>query len=161
LNEQIIIPKNYEVENPFCTTLEKIPTKDKKGNENGNVIPIVNTLIPETLPIKLVYFTQCKAGCIKGPHMHTPPKWDRFICVQGGCIVVTKNEQTGKISEFMIGEWFANENTMITIPPFNSHAIVSKMGCVVLSICNEGFYPGHYNQIETEYEGYDWSGWIQ
>ena len=159
MNEQIIIPKNYEVEQCRLIQNYKIPTYDKSKNNNGCVLPLVNTLIPETKNIKLVYLTYCNPGLVKGPHMHTPPKYDRFVSVNGKCVVITRNEQTKELSEFILGEE-GGYIDLLLIPPYNSHAIVSKEGCCVLSICNEGYYPGHYNQIETEYEGYNWNKWL-
>ncbi len=161
MSERISIPKNYEVEDCSIEVIKEIPTKDKNNKDNGCIYPIVNTLVPGTLPINLVYFTYCKPGMVKGPHMHLPPKYDRFICTDGGCVIIVRNEQTGKISKFHLGNVYSSTEDMLTIPPYNSHAIVSREGCYVLSICNEGYYPGHYNQIETEYEGYDWKQWLK
>jgi len=157
LKEKIIIPKNYEVEDCVYiqTSLDTVHTYDKEKRRNGSLVPLVNTLIPGTKPVELVYLTYCDAGSVKGPHMHLPPKYDRFICIKGECGVVIRNEQTKKIEE-----WRMRKDDMLLIPPYNSHAIVSKEGCCVLSICNEGYYPGHYNQIETEYKGYDWNQWL-
>jgi dTDP-4-dehydrorhamnose 3,5-epimerase-like enzyme len=139
------------------TFLDRIDTSDKDGKPNGSVYPMVNTLIPEQLGVELVYSTTCLPGSVKGPHVHFPPKHDRFVCVEGSCVVVTRNEQTLQISEWILGK---RMQSILLIPPYNSHAIVSSEGCTVLSICNQGFYPGHYNQMDTEYEGYDWDQWL-
>lgn len=161
MSDKIYIPKNYEVEDCFIEVIKEIPTKDKEGEENGCVYPLVNVLMPGTLPIQLVYITYCNPGKVKGPHMHTLPKYDRFICIDGRCVIVVRNEQTGKTKEFFLGNGYSATEDLLTIPPFNSHAIVSKEGCSILSICNEGYYPGHYNQIEVEFKGYNWNQWLQ
>jgi len=147
-------PHNY----PRLVHLPHIDTESKEGKYNGYVRPIVNELIPGTQPIVMAYLTYCAPGSIKGPHMHYAPKEDRFVCVEGECVVVCRSERGGdEMYEFILDA----DDQMVIIPPDTSHAIVSKDGALVLSLPNEGYYPGHYNQIESQYHNYDWSKWLK
>lgn len=134
--------------------VERIQTKDPKGLENGAVFPLVNIAIPETIPVELIYLTTCEPGAIKGPHVHAPPKTDRFVCVSGSCLIVCRNEETGDFTLWNVDEF---NPCLIVIPPGNSHGIVcGEEGATVLSICNERYYPGHYNQEEVEWDEDQW-----
>jgi len=137
-------------EDAFLINPEQIPTYNKKNKENGCVFPLVNTAIPNVCPIELVYITTCASMMVKGPHVHSPPKIDKFVCVSGECLVVTRNEETGKVQSFFLNDTCFS---LIVIPPGNSHLITSCGGCTVLSICSEKYYPGHYNQEETKLDG--------
>ncbi len=135
----------------------KIFTKNKAGEQNGYLLTLANEHT-EDLPIEQVYITVCAPRDIKGPHMHEPPKTDRFYCIQGKCAIVCRNEDTKEYQEFILSEF---DNQVLVIPPRNSHAIVSVDGYVkVLSMPSEGYIPGQpYNQTETTYDGYDWDKW--
>lgn len=138
----------------------RIPTRDANKKENGCLLTLVNIHDPGTLPIEQVYITICEAGDVKGPHMHAPPKHDRFYCIEGKAALVCRDESTGVIQEFTLQ---AFDRQVLLIPPLHSHAIVALEGrrAVVLSMPNEGYNPHEpYNQTETCYDEYDWSKWL-
>jgi dTDP-4-dehydrorhamnose 3,5-epimerase-like enzyme len=146
---------------PDCSILSigTINTKDKAGQYNGYLLTLVNQYEPGTVPIEQVYITVCEPGDVKGPHMHYPPKYDRFYCIEGSAAIVCRSEHTGKISEFVL---VAFDKQLLLIPPLNSHSIVAlnNQRASILSIPSEGFNPSEpYNQIETKYDGYDWTKW--
>ena len=141
--------------------LKKVYTKDKQNNHNGVVIPILNQHEEGTLPIEQVYLTTCLPEMVKGPHVHSGNKHDRFYCVKGMVVVVCRNEETQRITEFILDSHISNQ--YLLIPPNNSHALLNLSStelAVVLSMPNEGYEEDKpYNQTETEYEGYDWEKW--
>lgn len=138
---------------PYLVPCKKIQTFDKDKNSNGALWQLANletsTHCPSvTLPIELVYLTYCNPDSFKGPHVHSAPKWDRFCCVEGDCIVFARQEETKKYYYFPLS---SDNPSVLYIPPGVSHGIYSIDGSVVLSICNERFVQGHYNQEEVEY----------
>lgn len=149
----MIIPTSYIVEPVCCREVDIIPTKDHHNRRNGSLFPLVNTADPDSLPIELVYLTVCYPRSVKGPHVHFPPKTDRFVCVEGSCTVYCRNEQTKVISHFKLDH---KRRKLLVIPSYNSHAILSLEGCTVLSICTEKYIAGHYNQEDITWEGFDW-----
>lgn len=143
---------------PFITNSSIIGTFDKNKMINGYVETLVNEHEEGTLPIEQVYITSCNPGTVKGPHVHSGKKWDRFICITGSGVIVCKNHETEEIFEFEVEE---NDGQIIHCPPGISHALVSKEGIRLISITTEGFDKGKsYNQKETEYDGYNWSKWL-
>jgi len=148
MTTKIIIPQGYIVKPAYIISLDSIPTS-KDSISNGSVIPILNIAIPDTRPIELAYLTTCLPNSVKGPHVHTGDKLDRFMCVRGFCKVSTRNEQTFEKQSFYLCE---DIPALLYIPPYNSHAIDSMSGATILSLCTERYYPGHYNQVDV-----DWS----
>jgi dTDP-4-dehydrorhamnose 3,5-epimerase-like enzyme len=141
---------SIEVQDPYLTELHYIYTKDSKGNHNGGVMNVVNQHL-DGYPIEQVYMTFCEPNMIKGPHMHTGMKIDRFYCIQGKASIRCRNEKTGV---FFLFELEALDKQLLVIPPYNSHQIIESNGeeCIILSMPTEGYNPDQpYNQIETEY----------
>ena len=153
MKTRISIPERVIVEDSCLVQLEKIETKDCNGHSNGWVRPIQNALIPGIEPIMMVYMTHCEPGAIKGPHVHFRDKLDRFVLLEGSCIVATRNEQTLQHRVYVFKHPVVD---LLMIPSYNSHIVYSKDGATLLSLPNEGYYPGHYNQEDLEWEGYDW-----
>ena len=133
----ISIPPSHLVEECILYNLEIISTKGQNNLVNGDIASMINIAIPGTLPVELVYIIRCTPGSIKGPHVHLPPKWDRFSCVKGTAIIVCRNEQTGIIKEYRL---YDEKPNLLVIPPYNSHAVCSKHGCTILSICSERYH---------------------
>jgi dTDP-4-dehydrorhamnose 3,5-epimerase-like enzyme len=154
----IKIPAGHNVPDAYIQPLWIIDTKDPTSREhNGYLRNIVNPNLGEEFQIGQVYATYCLPSKVKGPHVHWGQKTDRFYCIGGRACVVCRNEQTQEYSEFFLESY---DEQLLIIPPYNSHAIVAldAIAAVVLSIPTEGYKPGEtYNQIETEYSGYDWS----
>jgi dTDP-4-dehydrorhamnose 3,5-epimerase-like enzyme len=124
-------------------------TKDYRGNPNGNILEVFNILqvaLNQEQEIRNVYITQCLPGSIKGPHLHAPPKVDRFILLQGDAKIKTRNEETRRIQEWSMYPM----TSVLIIPPGNSHMIESETGCSVLNLCSEAYDPSQpYNQVEV------------
>lgn len=147
----IEIPEGFKVEDCSIQKLSVIETRDQDGTLNGSLFNIVNPNLLDVLPIGQVYMTICEPSKIKGPHMHFAPKTDRFFCVRGVVEIICRNEQTMKMFHFYLNMF---DNLLLTIPPFNSHAIrnLSNSDSMVLSIPTEGYDPNKpYNQIETSF----------
>lgn len=147
------------MESSYVRKLKVIPTFDG-DHLNGCVLPVVNIHEENTPPIEQVYITRCDTHEKKGPHMHTGEKEDRFYCIQGHVVVVCRNEETQEITEYVLD---ALDDQLLIIPPYNSHALVALYAnpASVLSMPNEGYKEDEeYNQIETQYEGYDWTKWL-
>ncbi len=88
--------------------------------------------------------------------MHWAPKEDRFVCVRGEGTLLTRNEQTGNVRAFLLAEF----ETLIIIPPYNSHMIMSRLGCTILNICSEPYDDSKpYNQLETSFDDLELSQW--
>lgn len=82
----------------------KIPTRNKEGEKNGFLIPIINILDgfidPEEWP-KQVYCTVASPGEIKGPHLHKE-RYGLFTCIRGNIKIVTRED--GDYKEYFSGE---------------------------------------------------------
>lgn len=134
-----------------------INTTDKNNIYNGDVITIVNEHETNTPPIEQVYLTTCLPKMVKGPHVHSGDKYDRFYCIEGEVVAICRNEETQEISEFVLKQ-FAGQ--YLLIPPNNSHALLNTQDtiAIVLSMPSEGYRTDKpYNQRETDYEGYNWN----
>lgn len=132
-----------------CYTKEIIikSTHDIHGSINGTIQEIWNVLEPlQTYEVRNVYITECSPGSSKGPHVHDPPKIDRFLCIHGHATVFTRNEQTKRIRTWELSPL----SCILIIPPGNSHMIESQEGCLVMNFCSEAYDPSKpYNQKEV------------
>lgn len=144
----------------YIKRVNLIDTYNQQGQQNGYLLTLVNLFDPpDEAPIEQVYITCCAPKDIKGPHLHRPPKTDRFYCIEGRCVVVCRDEATQVYQEFVLS---AFDEQLLIIPPNNSHAFVALgyTPAMILSIPTEGYHPGKpYNQLETEYQDYDWTKW--
>lgn len=160
----VSIPNGIVVEDPKLIRLTGniiYTTNHESGTTNGFVMPVVNEHEAGTEPIEQVYITAASPGARKGPHLHTGRKQDRFLCLQGECVIVCRNEQTYEYFEFKLE---GIDDNLVVIPPYVSHAILplGRNLVYVLSMPSEGFVKGQpYNQEETVYTDYDWSKWWQ
>lgn len=158
--QDVIIGEDIDIQNPYLLFCTEIPTPNDWSitdvDQPGWVMNLVNT--NEGIgKIEQVYLAHGKEGHVKGPHLHYPPKTDRFHIVSGKAVIVCRNERTKEILEF---EMTSEDKEVLVIPPYISHAIVCLTDCTVLSMPSQGYKSGtHYNQVETDYEGYDWKVW--
>jgi hypothetical protein len=156
VSSNLNIPISFPVKPAYLEELPSITTKDYLGITNGYLRNLLNINDGITSLIEQVYITSCAPGQRKGPHVHLPPKTDRFYCIGGKGVILCRNEQTGDYKEFYT---YGLDNILITIPPYNSHCLIAsgKESFVVLSMPTEGYNPGkEYNQLETNYENFDW-----
>lgn len=147
----IQIPNDFQVQSAYLVYLERATTKGKDGIPNGWLMNIAN----ENLgigSIEQVYTTTCTPYSTKGPHCHLGSKVDRFYCISGAATIICRNEQTQEYSTFLLDQ--TEDNKLLIIPPYNSHAIVCKsVPATILSMPSEGYNPDkEYNQVETEYD---------
>jgi dTDP-4-dehydrorhamnose 3,5-epimerase-like enzyme len=74
-----------------------IETRDPQGKTNGWLMPLWNVEERPDLQPAQVYLTVVAPGCSKGPHLHKIRE-QRYHCIKGAVIIVTRDEKTGEYS---------------------------------------------------------------
>ncbi|MCK4497211.1 MAG: dTDP-4-dehydrorhamnose 3,5-epimerase family protein [Candidatus Aenigmarchaeota archaeon] len=126
--------------------LEKIKTKDLKGNENGwlvDVLRATDSIKKDGNNFSQIYITTAFPDMVKGFHWHKK-KTDIFFVVSGTAklVLIDGREDSptkGMVNEFVMGE--EGEMILVLVPPYVKHAFknIGKDIVYMLNYMNPAF----------------------
>lgn len=138
--------------------LEKFSTRNKKTkNINGNLVPIWRNWENCISPPAMIYITTCFPFEIKGVHCYEKRE-NNFVCLKGKVVFISK--ENGGYKEYILSAKIPQMLSFQAKIPA-CHINIGSEEAIILNCPSTVWHPDQNEQIETEFNEYNWAKWIK